>query len=241
MQVLRSRFRRVFSAGTVLGLVLGAVVVGGAAFASHQFSDVPTSDAYHGDIDWLFDNNITNGCAAGKFCPNDPVIRKHMARFLHRLVKVTRTGHFSCAGDSFVNDDDAADYATAGSLRYRIAGSTVFRCNAVLPQDAVVTAVTFAVKDSDGAAEAGGGELWRTNLTTAAGVIGAETKMADTGATGVAATPGATTLTDTTITSATVDNSKYAYFLLAFVGGTSSSVGLYGATIKYTYKGVPAP
>lgn len=62
-------------------LVLPASVV----LASHQFSDVPTSDPFHGDIDALVDAAITAGCGGGKYCPTKNVTRDQMAAFMNRL------------------------------------------------------------------------------------------------------------------------------------------------------------
>ena len=72
--------RMTAAVGAVMVLILGTGVV----FASHQFPDVPDSNTFHGDIDWLTTNGITNGYANGNFGPNDPVSRGQMAAFLHR-------------------------------------------------------------------------------------------------------------------------------------------------------------
>ncbi len=66
--------------------VLAALLLGtGVVLASHQFSDVPNSNEFHGDIDWLADNGITAGCGGTKFCPEKNVTREQMAAFLHRF------------------------------------------------------------------------------------------------------------------------------------------------------------
>ena len=72
----------------VMGLVLGLVVIPGIAFAGHQFTDVPDSNIFHGDIAWLADNGVTKGCnppANTEFCPGEAVRRETMAAFMHRL------------------------------------------------------------------------------------------------------------------------------------------------------------
>ena len=61
-------------------LVLGTGVV----FAAHQYSDVPDSNIYHSDVDWLTDNGISNGYGDGTYGPNDFVTRGQMAAFFHR-------------------------------------------------------------------------------------------------------------------------------------------------------------
>jgi hypothetical protein len=69
-------------------LLSGVLLIPGVAWASHQFTDVPDSNIFHADIDWLADAGITLGCnppANDEYCPNDPVTRGQMAAFMHRL------------------------------------------------------------------------------------------------------------------------------------------------------------
>jgi hypothetical protein len=72
-------------------LVVGALLVPlGAAYASHQFTDVPDSHTFHNAIDWMKDNNITVGCnppANTRYCPDDNVTRGQMAAFMKRLAE----------------------------------------------------------------------------------------------------------------------------------------------------------
>jgi hypothetical protein len=65
-------------AAMVLALPLGVL-------ASHQFSDVPNSNIFHGDVDALVDAGVTAGCGGGKYCPNQAVTRGQMAAFMNRL------------------------------------------------------------------------------------------------------------------------------------------------------------
>jgi hypothetical protein len=55
-----------------------------AVYASHIFSDVPTSNTFHGSISALYGSRITGGCGGGKYCPNSAVTRGQMAAFLVR-------------------------------------------------------------------------------------------------------------------------------------------------------------
>lgn len=57
----------------------------GIVLASHQFSDVPSTNPFHGDIDALVDSGVTAGCGSGKYCPKANVTREQMAAFLNRL------------------------------------------------------------------------------------------------------------------------------------------------------------
>jgi hypothetical protein len=74
----------------VVSLVVGALLVPVAVFASHQFNDVPDSHIFHTGISWMKDNNITVGCnppANTNFCPDDNVTRGQMATFMKRLAE----------------------------------------------------------------------------------------------------------------------------------------------------------
>ena len=64
----------------------GSLVSGaGAVWASHTFTDVPTSNQFHDDIDWMATNGISTGYVDGTFRPDAPVSRQAMAAFMHRL------------------------------------------------------------------------------------------------------------------------------------------------------------
>jgi len=59
-----------------------------AVYATHSFNDVPASNTFHADIEWLKDSGVTKGCnppANDEFCPDDPVTRGQMSAFMHRL------------------------------------------------------------------------------------------------------------------------------------------------------------
>lgn len=49
------------------------------------FIDVPATDWAYTDIEWLAATGVTKGCAPDRYCPDDPVTRREMAAFLHRL------------------------------------------------------------------------------------------------------------------------------------------------------------
>jgi len=83
--VPRTRGRAVLA---VLGL---ALVVGvPIALASHQFTDVPDSSPFHGDISAIAAAGITTGktCVPPgtppTYCPDETVTRQAMAAFMHR-------------------------------------------------------------------------------------------------------------------------------------------------------------
>jgi hypothetical protein len=61
-----------------------------AVWASHQFTDVPSSHTFHNSIAWMKDNNITVGCnppANDQYCPDDNVTRGQMSAFMKRLAE----------------------------------------------------------------------------------------------------------------------------------------------------------
>jgi S-layer homology domain len=81
--------------GLVLAVVTGAFV--GAKLglldtrevrASHNFGDVPDSAFFHDFVDFLVDHNLTAGCGAGQFCPNQAVTRGQQAVFLKKFLQV---------------------------------------------------------------------------------------------------------------------------------------------------------
>jgi hypothetical protein len=49
------------------------------------FTDIPGGAIYCNAADWLSNRGVTVGCAAGLYCPNDPVTRAQMALFMQRL------------------------------------------------------------------------------------------------------------------------------------------------------------
>ena len=69
---------------TILVTALLALPMG-IVLASHQFSDVPDSNPFHGDIDALVDSGVTAGCGGGRYCPKAAVTREQMAAFMNRL------------------------------------------------------------------------------------------------------------------------------------------------------------
>jgi hypothetical protein len=65
-------------------VLTAGLLVPGVVLASHQFNDVPNTNAFHGDIDQVYDARITNGCGDGNYCPTAAVTREQMAAFLAR-------------------------------------------------------------------------------------------------------------------------------------------------------------
>jgi len=143
---------------------------------------------------------------------------------------LTKTGAWSCPGNSWVAASTYDDYRTSGPLMSVGFGSAsvFFRCGVALPHGVNVSAVTFAVQDSSTIA---GVEcaLFRTGLLTGIGTTGdLASNLITTG------TPGATTLTANQIELSRIDNSKYAYYAGCTVIEDGWDTGIYGVTVSYT-------
>jgi len=106
----------------MLAALVGALVaVPIAVYASHQFTDVPNTNPFHADIDWLADAGVTKGCSTTAYCPSDNVSREQMAAFMHRLAEnqVVDAGTLGgLDGDDFVKSIDVlhASVTTGGAL-----------------------------------------------------------------------------------------------------------------------------
>ena len=71
----------------VLAALMIVAVAVPATAAITQFTDVPDSNIFAHDIQWMADNGVTKGCnaAATLFCPKDNVTREQMSAFMRRL------------------------------------------------------------------------------------------------------------------------------------------------------------
>lgn len=71
-----------------LGWVAGGLIVllvAGGAFAAHsRFTDVTDNHPVDA-IEWAADQGITLGCDTDKFCPDQPLKRKHARVFIERF------------------------------------------------------------------------------------------------------------------------------------------------------------
>ena len=65
------KLRHLVGVALVTALFMGPI----SAFASHQFPDVPDSNLFHDQIDWMSDTGITTGFPDGTFKPNNNVTR----------------------------------------------------------------------------------------------------------------------------------------------------------------------
>lgn len=53
-----------------------------------NFVDVPASDEFCEEIEWIKNRGVTLGCTATEYCPNNNVLRSQMAAFMNRLGNV---------------------------------------------------------------------------------------------------------------------------------------------------------
>ena len=103
----------------VAGVAVAALAP--AAWASHQFGDVPNANGHHNAISAIAGAGITAGCAPGLYCPANNVRRDEMASFLQRglgrngasgtTASVALTGAFQ----NLATDSITAGGATGGS------------------------------------------------------------------------------------------------------------------------------
>ena len=75
--------RRTVLVAVVASLITSVVVGGGTlALANHQWTDVPTANAFHEDVDAFTQAGCGEGYPDGTFRPTQPVLRQQAARFL---------------------------------------------------------------------------------------------------------------------------------------------------------------
>ncbi len=81
---IRRRWLRLFLVVAVTAGVVAPVSV----IAADRFTDVPTTNTFHADINAIADAGVTIGCnppANTEYCPKDNVTREQMAAFMNRL------------------------------------------------------------------------------------------------------------------------------------------------------------
>jgi hypothetical protein len=136
----------------------------------------------------------------------------------------TDAGSFSCTGSSFVAPSGGTAYSTVDHLLESSAGG-LFRCNAVLPDDATVTAFRMTAEDTDASNVTC--NLLKSDLVPS---LGGDVIMASATTSG---TPGNTQVSDTSVGSATIDNNGNAYYVECLLPASVAD-GIYGAVVEYT-------
>lgn len=78
------------------------------------FTDIGSS-AFRNEIAWLYNEGITGGCSATKFCPTASVTREQMASFLVRALKLPATSRdFFTDDNASIHEGDINRLAAAG-------------------------------------------------------------------------------------------------------------------------------
>ena len=131
-----------------------------AAWANHQFSDVPTASPHHDDVSTIARIGITGGCGPGLYCPTQAVQRDQMvsfvARTLRALTPVYRTGTSSMAGTGAL--DLEASPVICQTRTFTPTVSTVVRLDAQVSLEAASSSLMgFSV---NGAFSGDGGATW---------------------------------------------------------------------------------
>jgi hypothetical protein len=93
-------------------ILIVALAIPTAVFASHQFGDVPDSNPFHNDISAIALAGITTGCGGGNFCPTGTLTRQQEAAFIHRA-------------SGRVGADDAYSLAVAPGVDVNVAALTI--------------------------------------------------------------------------------------------------------------------
>ena len=154
-------------------------------------------------------------------------------------VSSTLTRVTSCQGLNFHPIDSDQEYGYDSSLMIHPrgdihVGSGFFVCDPELPDRAVVTKVSFTVRDPEDHAEVRLCGLFRAGLTTS--TVGTVQELAQVSSTGLAASPGVVRKTDSSIAHSTVDNGSWGYELqcqVHYTAGGRLPVGILGASITY--------
>lgn len=110
IELRRPILRRPVAIAIALILLAAPAIV----VASHQFSDVPASNQFHGDIDALADAGVTAGCGGGKYCPKDNVTREQMAAFMNRLGALA-PGKTPVVNAAALNGQSADDFLSSAT------------------------------------------------------------------------------------------------------------------------------
>jgi hypothetical protein len=114
----------------LLGLSLALVVAVPVAWASHQYTDVPDDNPFHGDIGAIKTAGITSGKTCDPpgtfptYCPGESITREAMAAFVHR--GFGRTAWTVGAPDTFAANAGVRDLAVVTINVGGVAGGTAF-------------------------------------------------------------------------------------------------------------------
>jgi hypothetical protein len=125
----------------IAALATGRAPAGSTASAT-RFGDVPAHHTHHDAIEAIAVRRITEGCAPGLYCPNDPVNRAQMASFLVRALNLP-----AASGSPF-RDVSTGPHAAAVSALARSGITSGCRSDRYCPGNHVTRAqmATFLVR-----------------------------------------------------------------------------------------------
>lgn len=146
--------------GTALALVLTP-----SGLAGHQFTDVPDTHPFHAEISVFKDTNITSGCTATEFCPDNTVKRQAMAAFIDRaLGLVVRPGEATQNGVpgsrvAMLDDGVTKVVTDSGGLNLWVGATRLLRLENATFGSNVIAGADNSVGPGLGGASIGGGNL----------------------------------------------------------------------------------
>jgi len=149
----------------MLGMLIAGILLGSATtsvvWASHQFSDVPTSNPFHGDISWAVDHGITSGFADGTFRPKDPVTRQAAIAFLHRYNNTITVVHHA---GTISSSTEGSNTVTCPAGTRPIAGGGSTDAFNMLMTDINISSTSLSVRweTDNGAIQSATTDAWAT-------------------------------------------------------------------------------
>lgn len=235
----------------VIGAVLAVPLV---VYASHSFEDVPNTNTFHADIEWLKDSGVTKGCnppANDEYCPKDNVTREQMAAFMRRLAEnrvvdadtvdgrhasefalesdIAVQGGSSCAGAGFYPELSAANYSGRDNRTTNNSGLW-FGCPLFLPHGATITSLTASLTDATDTGSAHC-DLRRMDVTGGRLGVGNGTAVILGSTDSTTGSSGANpTVSTSNISSPLVDARRYAYYITCDIG---VDLGINGVVVRY--------
>lgn len=141
-----NRLAQTWKTVVLTAMVSVLIAVPTAVWATHSFNDVPNSNTFHEDIEWLKQSGVTKGCnppTNDEFCPEDNVTREQMSAFMRRLAQYMGAEDGTPAlADAATTADEANHATTAGSASRVTAGQIGGTATIPQPQDSP-TPVSF--------------------------------------------------------------------------------------------------
>ena len=134
------------------GVVLAVLVALPAGAAINRFTDVPDTNVFVDDIEWLAESGVTSGCnppTNDLFCPTAAVTREQMAAFLHRLAEAEVVKAATAQTAAHATEADHATTAdTATTAGHAATASEATTATSAASADHATTADTATSADT---------------------------------------------------------------------------------------------